>query len=197
MTERLCPGCQAPLVRREKESERAYSRRKFCNRACAGLGRGVSAQGKLRFKSRFSDRYLSIHQYLAEVMCERRARAHGNTLPPFFWDRKPYKDLFRFQVICANRLLARFPPSVLGAVLRSPEGRKVYSLALPQIEDWCRQEMARHPPEPPPPSPAPPAPEEKVDPGVFSLPEGFRPAVGKPRSLRQALRAIDAAQEGQ
>jgi hypothetical protein len=117
--------------------------------------------------------WVTASQFLAEMMCERQARAMKRTLPLQFWKVKPWGDVYRQQVVAANRLLRLLDPDKTGTgpaavlqFLKSERGKKVYSLApawvIPLVEAAHRavlaelaREAARPAPEPPP-APTPP-----------------------------------------
>ena len=89
-----------------------------------------------RYPSKYDpDRWVTASQHLAEVLCERRARAEGRTLPFWFWTKPYWADVYRRQVVAANRLIKRLDPDNTGtgaaailAFLRSEQGKTCYSL---------------------------------------------------------------------
>lgn len=128
------------------------------------------------YPSRYGrSRWITAAQYLAELLCERRARQEKKSLPLQFWKVPPWDGVFRQQAAAANRLIRRLDPQRTGAgekaiarFLRSDRGKGVYSLAgawvVPLVEQAHRTvllEAAAGPPagpEPPPPEPGPPRP---------------------------------------
>lgn len=85
-------------------------------------------------------RFVTAAQWLAELMCERRARQEGTGLPLQFWKTKPWDAVFRQQVAAAHRLLAQLDPGktglgakALSIFLRSEAGKDVYSLSAAWI----------------------------------------------------------------
>ena len=96
---------------------------------------------------------MTAAQYLAEIMCDRRAREMKKTLPPQFWKVKPWDATFRQQAAAANRLFRLLDPDKAGTgpaavsrFLKSERGKKVYSLAgawvVPLVEACHRAVLA-------------------------------------------------------
>lgn len=90
------------------------------------------------YPSRFGkSRWISAPQYLAELMCSRRAAGEKTPLPLEFWQDKAWGAYFRRQVVAASRLIRLpGPDATMGAkavsqVLRSESGKKVWSLDAP------------------------------------------------------------------
>jgi hypothetical protein len=82
--------------------------------------------------------WLTNADKLAELMCERRAKIEGRTLPNRFWDDLRWCDDFRHQRILAISLMKRLDPRGTGSgmnaicrALGSKKGRESYSLAAP------------------------------------------------------------------
>jgi hypothetical protein len=125
--------------------------------------------------------YVTAAQYLAEVMCARLAARDKTSLPVRFWERPRWKKIFLQQVRLASGLLAAYPREAVSAALRSPEGRRAYSLGAPWIEELVRQQaerLATMAPPVTPPSPEPPP---------TALPDTPRPAFVQRPSLRKKL----------
>lgn len=92
-------------------------------------------QGKVtRYKSRFSDKYIALPQYLAELMCERRAKNLGVDLPTEFWRTSPlWKNYFFYQLKLAQSLTKSYTSTVILDSLN--EMKYVYSLKLAALLD--------------------------------------------------------------
>lgn len=93
-------------------------------------------------KSRYPSKYglkehpITAAEWLAQLMCERRASREKRVLSFRFWKRPPWNDIYRQQAVAANRLLSHLDPHDTGTgmkavlrFLRSPKGRFLYSLA--------------------------------------------------------------------
>ena len=113
-----------------------------------------------RYPSRYGEkRMVTVAQYLAELMCERRAKQEKRNLPPQFWQNEIWKKIFLQQVVSANNLLKRLDPErtgvgakALSAFLRSEQGKGIYSLSpawiLPLVEKMLPRVQIEPPTEP-------------------------------------------------
>ena len=96
------------------------------------------------YQSRFgADGPITFAQMASEAICARQAKICNKTLPRKFWNLPEWKRRFRLQVMYCNSLLARFPPDVIGAVLRSPEGLRICTLRNPQLVPLIEAEVRR------------------------------------------------------
>lgn len=86
------------------------------------------------FESRFGGGWISAAQYLAETMCARNAKFNKTELPPKFWNHKPWKDYYLYQIKLANSLLKKYSQSIIFQSLRTPNGVKVISLKSPFLQ---------------------------------------------------------------
>lgn len=114
-----------------------------------------------KYPSRYGkSRWVTAAQYLAEVMCERRARAEKKTLPPEFWKDEHWGNLYRQQVAAASRLIKRLDPEGTGsgaaavsAFLKTERGKTCYSLmgawVVPLVEVAHRAVVLRREAAPP------------------------------------------------
>lgn len=71
---------------------------------------------------------MAAPQWLAEAMCERRARFERRKLELRFWDAEPDGAFFMAQVRAAGALLKRFPVGLILQALETPEAANCYSL---------------------------------------------------------------------
>lgn len=96
-------------------------------------------QGKLtRYKSRYSNKYIALPQYLAEMMCERRASNLGVDLPTEFWKTSPlWKNYFFYQLKLAQPLTKKYTSAVILDALN--EMKYVYSLKLAALLDLMKR----------------------------------------------------------
>lgn len=65
-------------------------------------------------------------QYIAELMCQRKAERNGNSLAYKFWN-KTQKDDYKGQIVSARKLVKKFGEKPILAYLRG-YGKNVYSL---------------------------------------------------------------------
>ncbi len=139
------------------------------------------------YHSRFAGGYLAGGQWLAEGMCDRQARKNKTQLPERFWKSPRWEREFLMQVRHANSLLKTYSVAAIVRALRTPEGKKVYSLSAPWLDPIIRDEQAKldreaaaaAPPE------APPEPATEV---VDGKP---RPTFVRKKSTLSKLREID------
>lgn len=149
------------------------------------------------YPSRYGkSRFVTAAQFLAEVMCERRARAEKKTLPPEFWKDAHWKKVYLQQVTAANRLIKRFDQqgkgtgaAAISAFLRSERGKACYSLlgawVVPLIEvahkaAVFRQEVRQHE-----------SPASAVEEEGLPLPAGPRQAFVGKQSVLQKLKRLE------
>jgi hypothetical protein len=134
---------------------------------------GAERTDKSPYQSLYSPgTWITGGQWLAEKMCERRARKEKTGLPARFWELPQWKRTFAQQARLAAKLLQEFSVAAVLAALKAPDGKLVYSFGAGWFADVVRAEQARlaraggavEAPEPeidgpvavPPLSPAPP-----------------------------------------
>lgn len=82
------------------------------------------------FKSPSSGVMCSAAQYIAEVMCLRKAeRDNKGSLAFKFWN-KSQKKAYQAQIVAAQRLISEFSEDIILAFINSKEGQKIYSLGF-------------------------------------------------------------------
>lgn len=99
---------------------------------------------KSNFKSRFAPgEYVSAAQYLAENMCDRKARSKGTALPARFWkvDGSIWKREFLQQVRHANALLKAYSVEAIIRALRTKEGKRIYSFGATWLDPIIKAEQ--------------------------------------------------------
>lgn len=105
----------------------------------------IPTQGKAtRYPSRYSDKFIAFPQYLAEMMCERRAANLKMDLPQTFWVSSPlWKNYFFYQLKLANGLVAKYTSVCILNALN--ELKYIYSLKTPAllrlIEEKSKQKV--------------------------------------------------------
>lgn len=72
-----------------------------------------------RYKSRYTDKLVTIPQYLAEQMCERIARKNKEELVYQFWNTTKWKRTFLYQLQIANGLLKIYSSEAIINVLKN------------------------------------------------------------------------------
>lgn len=89
---------------------------------------------KRSFESRFGGGWISAAQYLAETMCARNAKFNRTELPPKFWNDKPWKNYYLYQIKLANSLLKNYSHQIIFQALRTFNGIKAISLKSPYLK---------------------------------------------------------------
>lgn len=84
-----------------------------------------------RFQSSYGAGYISLPQYLAELMCERLAKKNGKTLSIKFWDLPEWRKHYLFQVTVASRLLKKYHQNAIFEVLKA--NKWAYSIGSKQL----------------------------------------------------------------
>jgi hypothetical protein len=80
------------------------------------------------FKSPSSGVLCNVAQYIAEVMCLRKAeRENKGSLSFKFWNGS-HKKQYQSQIVAVNRLIKEFGQDVLLAFINSEKGKRIYSL---------------------------------------------------------------------
>lgn len=175
MPDRLCTVCARPLEGKQ---------RKYCCRTCAAQPRSDTQTEKQPLQSRYGG-WVDPQMYLAEVLCERKARALGKTLPVRFWVSAEWRPYFSHQLHLIRRLSRLYSLEAVKRVLKSVQFKQVYSLAPTWVEKAVMMTQRVVASEPPrrvvPTTPIPPPPAAPCRP-----PEAFVPkqsALSKLRDL--------------
>lgn len=84
---------------------------------------------KSRYKSKYSEKYITAAQYITELVCENMAAKNNKALPVKFWNLPDWYGVFKRQLQLANSLLKIYDEQAIIKALTSKEGRKVWSLA--------------------------------------------------------------------
>jgi hypothetical protein len=93
------------------------------------------------FKSRYTDKPITVAQHLAELMCERMAQKDKSELPYRFWNTTKWKKPFLHQLQIANSLLKLYKAEAILLVLR--KNKNVYSLNAQFLDNQYRAEDER------------------------------------------------------
>jgi sulfur relay (sulfurtransferase) DsrC/TusE family protein len=88
-----------------------------------------------KYKSRYGGGWLTGAKFIAEGMVARLARKEGVDLPQKFWDLPRWKRHFFMQLRHAYCLTKLYSIGSIIAALRTPKGKKVYSLGAQFILD--------------------------------------------------------------
>lgn len=83
---------------------------------------------KKLYDSKYTDRKVTAGQYVAELMCERKAKKEKVKLQEKFWEQKEWKQFFLFQLRLANSLLKQYNETTLIQALMSADLKWCFSL---------------------------------------------------------------------
>lgn len=98
---------------------------------------------KSGYQSRFGGGWIAPGQFIAESMCDRIARKDKAELPLKFWTLERWKRPFLLQLRHANSLLKLYSAEAIIRALRTPEGKRVYSLGAQWLDPLIRVEQER------------------------------------------------------
>lgn len=96
---------------------------------------------KSPYQSRFGGGWIAPAQYLAESMCDRKARSQGKVLPLKFWEQDTWKREFLLQVRHVSGLLRLYSPDAIMRALRKPSAKRVYSFAAKWLDPLFQAEQ--------------------------------------------------------
>lgn len=88
---------------------------------------GEKRTAKSKFPSRYNGGHVTGAQYLTECLCVLIARREKTELFDQFWNKEPWKAIFRRQVPLAVKLLKKHPVEVILATLRDRRCWKINS----------------------------------------------------------------------
>lgn len=89
---------------------------------------------KSRYPSRYSPKgWVTGAQYIAEILCENKARKENKELPTKFWELDEWAKFYKSQVYTAYALVKQYRPEAIISVLKDPKQRNTYSLRAPWL----------------------------------------------------------------
>lgn len=90
------------------------------------------------YPSKYSDDYITLAQFLAETMCERRAASLKMELPRFFWkSAQLWKQYYFYQLTIAHSLVKAYDA---GLIIRAVNELKyIYSLKIKKLTELIEQ----------------------------------------------------------
>lgn len=90
---------------------------------------------KSRYKSAYTESWVTAAQYITELVCENIAHKNSEILPLKFWNDRKWNAIFRRQLSLANGLLKIYKESAIIQALKTKEGKRILSLAAPWLDD--------------------------------------------------------------
>ena len=83
-------------------------------------------------------------QYIAEMMCVREAESVNEGMPAHkLWNTTKWKNKYRSQVTKAYQLLKTYNEIAIINALKTPEGKKVYSLRNRRLTEILNREQKK------------------------------------------------------
>lgn len=98
---------------------------------------------KRRYLSKYSgeEKFVNAAQFIAEIVCEKKARAAKKDLPIKFWNLQEWKAEYRKQLNMAYRLLKTFSAAAILNALRHTNAFAIGSLGNPRLKPIIEQEQ--------------------------------------------------------
>lgn len=96
-----------------------------------------------KYDSAYGGGQITAAQFLAEFMVARLARVKGVRLPLKFWNLPAWKRTYRLQLLHAYSVLKLYSPEAVSRALRSPEGKKAFSLNAPWLDALFQAEQEK------------------------------------------------------
>lgn len=94
-----------------------------------------------KYESRYSPGTLITgHQYIVELICEKRAKSLDKELPIKFWELPEWRTYFIYQSKKCSELREIFSDEAIIAALKDKEAWKIYSLTAP----WLTKIILKH-----------------------------------------------------
>jgi hypothetical protein len=89
----------------------------------------------MKFISRYSNnKEVSAAQYIAELICEKKAKLDKKDLHYKFWLNKEWSKFYRNQIGTANLLVKKYNPIAIVKALQDNRTSKTYSLRAPFLK---------------------------------------------------------------
>jgi hypothetical protein len=95
---------------------------------------------KRKYPSRYSINKDGSHkdvtaaQYIAELICEKRAASMNRELPTKFWELEEWAKYYKYQIMLAYKLLKQFSDKAIVKGLFDPKCHNVFSLNNPWLK---------------------------------------------------------------
>lgn len=94
----------------------------------------MADKNEKKYNSKFSELKIDSANFLAELVCLRKAEKENNGRPPErFWNLPKYKSYYIQQVTQANLLLKKYDLVRIVDALNSSRGHWIYSLTTKQL----------------------------------------------------------------
>lgn len=98
----------------------------------------------MEYPSKYSNgKTVSEAQYIAEFICERKAKKQKVDLHYRFWLSKEWEKEYKGQIAAAHKLLKKYDAKTIIEALNSSQGIKIYSLRAPHLGDIIEKVAAK------------------------------------------------------
>jgi len=88
----------------------------------------------MKFDSEYSpNKQVTAAQYIAELICKKRADSTNTVLPIFFWRLDEWKNYYLYQLMQANILIKRYDPITIIQAINDKKAKTVFSLKNPYL----------------------------------------------------------------
>lgn len=88
---------------------------------------------RVKFKSLNTGQEITPAAYIAELMCERKAKIDNKgALPKSYWNLPKYTSFFKQQIVAASKLLKEYEPTPIIRVM--DKNPRIYSLMVKWIK---------------------------------------------------------------
>lgn len=105
----------------------------------------------MEYPSKYSNgKMVSEAQYIAEFICERKAKKLKVDLHYRFWLSKEWEKEYKGQIAAAHKLLKKYDCKSIIKALNSTQGIKIYSLRAPHLGDIIDKVISQNSNQPAP-----------------------------------------------
>jgi len=89
----------------------------------------------MKYQSKYSPgKEITPHQFIVELICEKRAKTLDKQLPIYFWKLQEWRTYFVYQSKICGQLLQEFAPEAVIRALKDKSAYKTYSLSAPYFK---------------------------------------------------------------
>jgi len=81
-----------------------------------------------KYQSSYTDKKVSAAQYIAEIMCSRRAKSLGEELPSQFWNAPHWKSYFLYQIRACPEAIKIYGERALIKAIKDSRSSTIFSI---------------------------------------------------------------------
>lgn len=93
------------------------------------------------FKSIYKDGYVTVDNYIAELIFQRRSEYNNISLPHRFWNDPKYKNLYIAQIVHINRLLEKVSSAAILKAFKESKAASILNKKLQELAIQFQSEM--------------------------------------------------------